>query len=212
MGICTGTEFLSRLRDDREVWIEGQRVKDVTEHPSLRRGAASMARLLDRQHDVELSQALTYTDPGSDERFAMAFLQPHSIADVGRRGAALYDWPKWSNGMLGRTPDYLNSSFMAFAGAADYFAQCRPKFAENVRNYYEKMRREDLVLTHTLVNPQVNRHLTGQGLASPEVALRVINETDAGLIVNGARMLATLGPCPTKSPYFLRPYSRPHPR
>ena len=194
MGICTGTEFLSRLRDDREVWIEGQRVKDVTEHPSLRRGAASMARLLDRQHDVELSQALTYTDPGSDERFAMAFLQPHSIADVGRRGAALYDWAKWSNGMLGRTPDYLNSSFMAFAGAADYFAQCRPEFAENMRNYYEKMRREDLVLTHTLVNPQVNRHLTGQGLASPEVALRVINETDAGLIVNGARMLATLGP------------------
>jgi 4-hydroxyphenylacetate 3-monooxygenase len=95
---------------------------------------------------------------------------------------------------MGRTPDYLNSSFMAFAGAAEYFAECRPQFADNVLNYYAKMRDQDLVLTHTLVNPQVNRHLTAQGLASPEVALRVVQETDAGLLVNGARMLATLGP------------------
>ncbi len=193
MGICTGNDYLNRLRDDREVWLEGSRVEDVTTHPKLRRGAASMARLLDRQHEEGLSSQLSYCEAGN-ERYAMSFLQPKSVADVARRGAAFYDWAKWSNGMMGRTPDYLNCSFMAFAGAADYFAQCRPQFADNVRNYYKRIRKHDLILTHTLVNPQVNRQLTAQGLASPEVALRVEKETDAGLIVSGARLLATLGP------------------
>ncbi len=194
MGISTGVKFINRLQDDREVWLEGTRVDNVTTHPALKRGVASMASLLDRQHDKKLSDCLTYSEPGSEERFAMSFLPPKSTDDVIRRGAAFYDWAKWSNGMMGRTPDYLNSSFMAFAGAAEYFAGCRPQFANNVRDYYTRMRDQDLVLTHTLVNPQVNRHLTAQGVASPEVALRVVKETDAGLVVNGARLLATLGP------------------
>ena len=194
MGIATGAKYLNRIQDDREVWLGGKRVDNITTHPALKRGAASMASLLDRQHDKKLSDCLTYSEPDSDERFAMSFLPPKSTTDVIRRGAAFYDWAKWSNGMMGRTPDYLNSSFMAFAGAADYFAESRPQFADNVRNYYTKMRDQDLVLTHTLVNPQVNRHLTAQGLASPEVALRVVKETDAGLVVKGARLLATLGP------------------
>ena len=194
MGICTGEEYLSRLNDGREVWLQGGRVDNVSTHPGLRRGAATMGKLLDRQHDTGLSEILTYNEAGHDQRFAMSFLTPKSIHDVARRGAALYDWAKWSNGMMGRTPDYLNGSFMAFAAAADYFSQCRPSFATNVRNYYEKIRDNDLVLTHTLVNPQVNRHLTATGVASAEVALRVVSETDAGLIINGARMLATLGP------------------
>jgi 4-hydroxyphenylacetate 3-monooxygenase len=96
--------------------------------------------------------------------------------------------------MLGRTPDYLNVSFMAFAAAAEFFARCRPAFGDNIRRYYEKIRREDLVLTHTLVNPQVNRRLSADGTPSEEVALHVVKETDAGLVVRGARLLATLGP------------------
>ncbi|MEE2983553.1 MAG: 4-hydroxyphenylacetate 3-monooxygenase, oxygenase component [Pseudomonadota bacterium] len=194
MGVCTGVEYLERLRDGREVWIEGERVKDVTAHAGLKRGAQTMARLLDRQHESDFADILTYAEAGSDERYAMSFLPPRTREDVLARGRAFYDWAKWSNGMLGRTPDYLNASFTAFAGAADFFAECRDDFAGNVRAYYEKIRNKDLVLTHTLVNPQVNRRITATGLASEEVALRVVDETDAGLIVKGARLLATLGP------------------
>lgn len=192
MGACTGSQYLDRLRDDREVWHRGARVADVTAHPGLRRGAATMARLLDRQHEPDLRDLLTFDEDG--ERIGMSFLTPRSREDVERRGAALYDWARWSNGMLGRTPDYLSGSFMAFAGAADYFAQSRASFADNVRGYFERIKHEDLVLTHTLVNPSYNRTLSMQGRASEEVALRVVAETDRGLEVSGARLLATLGP------------------
>jgi 4-hydroxyphenylacetate 3-hydroxylase N terminal len=109
MGACTGSDFLARIRDGREVWLRGERVPDVTAHPALGRGAATLARLLDRQHEPATRDLLTYELGG--ERYAVSFLMPRSVADVERRGAALYDWARWSNGMLGRTPDYLNGSF-----------------------------------------------------------------------------------------------------
>ncbi len=192
MGACRGEEYLERLRDRRDVWIGGERVADVTVHPDLARGAASLARLLDRQHAPETRDLLTFEADG--ERYPLALLQPKSVDDVVRRGAAMYDWSKWSGGMVGRSPDYLNCAFTAFAAAAGYFAENRPEFADNIRACYERILRDDLVLTHTLVNPSYNRALSAKGLASEEVALRVVRETDAGLVVNGARLLATLGP------------------
>lgn len=196
MGVNTGAHYLESLRDDREVWIHGKRVNDVTTAPGLSRGAHTLAAFIDRQHEPELQDTLTYTEPRSTERFAMSFLQPRSKDDVLRRGAAYYEWATWSNGMFGRTPDYKNASVMAFAGAAEFLAATEgpTDFAQNIRNYYDKARSEDLVLTHTLVNPQYNYALVAEGRSSPEVALQVVKETDAGILVHGARLLATLGP------------------
>ena len=193
MGVRTGAEYLAGLRDARSVWIRGERVRDVTTHPGLARGAATMAALLDRQHDPDRRDLLTVA--GEDgTRHATSFLRPTTKDDLARRSAAMYDWAIQSGGMLGRTGDYLNSSLMAFAAAADFFAAVRPELGENVTRYYRHVRDHDLVLTHTLVNPQVNRRLTAAGVPSPEVALHMVDRNARGIVVRGARLLATLGP------------------
>src|SRR5262245_49370965 len=126
MGARTGAEYLEGLRDARSVWIRGERVRDVTTHPGLARGAATMAALLDR-----------LTVAGDDgTRYATSFLRPTTTDDLQRRSAAMYDWAIQSGGMLGRTGDYLNSALMAFAAAADFFAAVRPELGENVARYY----------------------------------------------------------------------------
>lgn len=192
MGIRTGAAYLDGLRDDREVWMMGERVADVTTHPRLCRGAKTLARFLDNQFIPELQETVTYEEDG--ERFGMSFLMPKSTADVQRRGAAFYEWATWSNGMFGRTPDYKNASVMAFAGAADFLAEGKAEFAVNMSNFYDEVRQGDKILTHTLVNPQFSYQLVQEGKSNPKVALQVIKETDAGLIVSGARLLATMGP------------------
>ncbi len=194
MSLKTGNEYLDSLRGGREVWLHGQRVADVTREPGLARGVQTLASFLDRQHDEDFGDLLGFEEGG--ERFATSFLIPTQPQDIKRRGAAFYEWAKWSNGMLGRTPDYKNSSVMAFAGAAEFLneGQGRRDFAASMRNYYQEARKEDYVLTHTLVNPQFNAELAIQGRSSPEVALRVVKETDGGIVVHGARLLATLGP------------------
>ena len=46
----TGQEFLDSLDDGREVWIYGERVKKITEHPAFRNCARMIARLYDALH------------------------------------------------------------------------------------------------------------------------------------------------------------------
>ncbi len=195
-GIRTGAEYLAGLKDGREVWTRGKRVDDVTSEPGIARGAATLASFLDRQHDPKFRDTVTYEDADGD-RCAMAYHMPKSVEDVAARGRSYYEWAKWSNGMFGRTPDYKNASLMAFASATDFLAQGtkgQADFASNMTAFYDYARKNDKVLTHTLVNPSVNFELAASGKFSDKVALQVVKETDAGIIVNGARLLATLGP------------------
>ena len=98
-------------------------------------------------------------------------------------------------GMMGRSPDFMNVNMMAMAAARDYFAQNRPEAKKNIQNYYEHIRENDLVLTHTLLNLQRNRAPGSAPLEDrTDAALPVVKETDAGIVVHGARVLATLSP------------------
>ena len=136
---------------------------------------------------------MTYTSPSTGEQVGLSFITPRSAADLAARHRMMRRWAQVSCGMMGRTPDFLNVSLMAMAAAGDYFAEDRPEFKENIRNYYEKVREEDLVLTHTLVNLQRSRAPSESVLNdNTDIALSVVKETDAGIIVHGARLLATL--------------------
>ena len=147
---------------------------------------------MDRQFDPQLADRVTYEEDG--KRFAMSHLIPKNTDDLVRRGDAFYEWATWSNGMFGRTPDYKNASVMAFSAGADFLTEGRAEFADNMRNYYQYIKTSDKVLTHTLVNPTFNFAQAKEGKYDERVALQVVKETDAGIVVNGARLLATLGP------------------
>jgi aromatic ring hydroxylase len=141
-GIRSADEYLAGLQDNREVWHQGERISDVTSHPAMARGANTLASFLQRQHEPELQDKLTYLDDDGN-RCAMAFLPPKSAEDIKRRGAAYYEWATWSHGMFGRTPDYKNASLMSFATAKSWLDQGTERgrgnadFAANMQHYYD---------------------------------------------------------------------------
>ena len=191
----TGQEYINGLKErPREVWIDGERVKDVTTHPALHNGVKSVAALYDMQHDPELREEMTYASPTTGQPVGLSFLVPQNIEDLERRRNMMARWAWASCGMMGRSPDFLNVIFTAWAGAADYFAQDRPEFKQNVINYYEFIRENDVTLTHALLNLQRRRAPAAVDTLSDEVALTIVDETDAGILVRGSRLLATLGP------------------
>ena len=192
----SGADYLERLREaSPEIYMEGQRVKDVTAHPTLGNGARTLAALYDLQSDPEVGPEMTYASPSSGDQVGLSFIIPRSHADLERRRTMMTHWARVSCGMMGRTPDFLNVAVMSMAAASGYCGQNRPEFKQNIENYYEYIREQDLVLTHTLVNLQRSRSPLTTALEDrTDVALSVVKETDAGIIVNGARVLATLGP------------------
>ncbi|MDX2004418.1 MAG: 4-hydroxyphenylacetate 3-monooxygenase, oxygenase component [Meiothermus sp.] len=193
MGARTGQQFLEQLRTNPpNLWVHGQKVQDPTTHPATRGMAQTMAELLDMQHDPKYRDILTYVSPISGSRVGLSFLQTRSLEDLKRRAAMHSAWSDYCLGFLGRLPDYMNVNLMAAANAADYFSENDPRFGENIRRYYETVRENDLVLTHALTNPQVNRSTNAAGLKDPYIALGVVSQDGRGIVVRGARMMATL--------------------
>jgi 4-hydroxyphenylacetate 3-monooxygenase len=191
----TGQDYITGLQErPPEVWIGGERVADVTTHPALRNGVRSIAALYDMQYHPDLKDEMTYVSPTTGDPVGLSFIIPRRQQDVERRGQMMLHWARATCGMMGRSPDFLNVNFAAWAAAADYFAQNRPEFKTNIVCYYEYIREHDLTLTHSLINLQRQRSPLGVQHLSEDTALRVVRETDAGIVVKGSRVLATLGP------------------
>ena len=61
----TGKEYIKSLQDGREIYIYGNRVNDVTQHPTFRNSVYSISRLYDALHDKKTKNLLTTkTDTG----------------------------------------------------------------------------------------------------------------------------------------------------
>ena len=102
---------------------------------------------------------------------------------------------EYHGGVMGRAPDYLNVTFALFAARADVWARRgNERGAENLVRYYELMREHDLSTTHAIMNPQVDRSRPDAAAGAGEIALHKVGETSEGIVVRGARMLATLAP------------------
>ncbi|MBV9828790.1 MAG: 4-hydroxyphenylacetate 3-monooxygenase, oxygenase component [Alphaproteobacteria bacterium] len=191
----TGQQYINGLKERAsEVWIGGERVRDVTAHKGLSGGVRAIAKLYDMQYDPALHEVMTYKSPTSGRPVGRSFDNPKTREALETRSQMMLNWARATCGMMGRSPDFMNVTFAAWGAAADFFGEKRPEFGDNMRKYVEYIRENDLTLTHSLINLQRSRNASGIFNLEEGTALEVKRETDAGIIVRGARILATLGP------------------
>ncbi|MGA0121506.1 MAG: 4-hydroxyphenylacetate 3-hydroxylase family protein [Gaiellales bacterium] len=191
----SGADFLAGLANDRdrEIWIGGEKVTNPLEHDRLRSGAEAIARV----YDTQLAHAEICLAPTPDDGRLVnrAHLIPRSKEDLERRRASMEIIAAATGGMMGRVPDYLNVTFACFAGARDVWARRgNEQGAENIVAYQRLMRDRDLSTTHAIMNPVADRSLPDAQQMGGEISLHKVGETSEGIVVRGARMLATLAP------------------
>ena len=191
MAIRSASDFLESLKDGRDISIEGERVKDVAADPRFAGAARAMARLMEMQHEPALTDIMTYVSPDTGDRVGISHIQPKSKDDVVARNDAIKVWMDETCGMLGRSPDFKNVMIAAYAAAGEKFDRDSFQGGQNIRNFYQHVRENDLITTHVLVNPQVDRSRPAH-LETSDVVAQIVKETDAGFVIRGARMVATL--------------------
>lgn len=193
MGVRSGTDYLEGLRKSaRDVWVGGERVANVADHRAFAAVARQLAALYDMQQNPLYADRLTGTDPETGERCGISFLEARSVDDIRRRREGMRLWAEASFGLLGRSPDFMNATLLALWESRDFFAQDGGHFAGHLDAYYRFVRENDLFLSHALVTPQNDRTKASHELG--DLHLRVTGEVEGGIIMNGARMIATLGP------------------
>jgi aromatic ring hydroxylase len=182
--LLTGKAYLESLRDGRTVYIDGQRVEDVTAHPAFRNSARSIARLYDALHDPSQHDALLGVDRHgiTTHRF---FMPSYCAEELLAAREAIAAWARMSYGFMGRTPDY-KASFMATLGAAPEFYA---PFEASAEEWYRRYAGQALFLNHVLINPPIDRNREVHEVE--DVYVHVVKERDDGMVVSGAKMLAT---------------------
>jgi aromatic ring hydroxylase len=192
MGARTGKEYLQGLQDEREVWLGSKRIA-VCDHPGFAGSLAGMAGYFDWQHE-HADECLT-RDPESGQLIGVSHVIPKGPADLRRRAVAFERLARYSMGALGRTPDYVNVTAAGFAGRPDVFGKNGDTRAvEALRRYQREIALRDLALTHTIVHPVADKSVDDVSGLNGELALRVVKRDRDGIVVRGARVLATLGP------------------
>ncbi|MFL5803615.1 MAG: 4-hydroxyphenylacetate 3-hydroxylase N-terminal domain-containing protein [Roseiflexaceae bacterium] len=182
----TGDEYLESLRDGREIWLYGERVKDVTTHPAFRNSARMVARLYDALHDPKHKDILTTeTDTGSGGYTHRYFRAPKTAEEQVAGRDAIAEWARLTYGWMGRAPDY-KAAFLGTLGAnADFYA---PNQA-SARAWYKRAQEQVLYLNHAIIHPPVDRDRAIHERA--EVCVHAVKETDGGIYVSGAKVVAT---------------------
>jgi len=186
-----GDEFIQALKEHPvSLWHRGNRVEDITQEPGFSNHVRVMADRYDMQYREQ--DLMLFKSPSSGDLVARSFMIPETSEELVSVGDAMKRSMDETVGMAGRDPAYLNRALSSYAAAAPYLNGLREGFGDNACRYHEYVRENDLATTHTLINPQINRSVGASKQADPFLAARVKEETDKGVIIKGARMLATL--------------------
>jgi 4-hydroxyphenylacetate 3-monooxygenase len=182
----TGEEYIEALRDGREIYLYGERVEDVTTHPAFRNSVRMTARLYDALHDPKTRDVLTCpTDTGSGGYTMRFFRSARSAKDLLGDRDAIAAWARLTYGWMGRSPDY-KASFLGTLGAnADFY----DPFRENAERWYRESQEKVLYWNHAIIHPPVDRNRPADDVG--DVFVHVEKERDNGLIVSGAKVVAT---------------------
>ncbi|TFF42797.1 4-hydroxyphenylacetate 3-hydroxylase family protein [Pseudomonas sp. RIT623] len=184
-GLQTSQEYLESLRDGREVWINGERVEDVTEHPAFRNAALMNARFYDALHDPALRDKLTIEIDGAPGLRCHRFFQaPRTVEEQVAARDAIAETARLSYGWMGRTPDFKGAWIGTFGPNRDLYGE----YAENATRWYNFSRERLPFINHAVVNPPVDRN---QDPNTSNVFVRVVEETADGLYISGAKVVAT---------------------
>lgn len=185
----TGSEHLESLRDGRAVFIDGERVADVTEHHAFRNAVRSAAALYDFQ--ATNADLMTVVSPSSGQRVNRVWELPVDHATLFARRQAMEAWAETHYGFMGRSPDHVASCLAGFRMGLDVFADHSPERAAALSAYFDYARDNDLFLTYVIINPQADRSKAAHDQSDPYLTAGIVDEDSAGLTLRGAKMLAT---------------------
>ena len=181
-----GDEYIESLKDGRQIYIHGERVEDVTTHPAFRNSVRSIARLYNALHDPATKDELTDRDRHRQRRLHAPVLQGAALGRGPRRrprrdrrvAAADLRLDGAQPRLQGGLPRDLRPN-------ADYYAP----FQDNARRWYKESQERVYFMNHTLVNPPVDRDKEIHEVS--DVFIHAVKETDEGVVVRGAKMVAT---------------------
>ena len=182
----TGQQHLDSLRDGRQVFLDGELITDVVDHPAFRNAVHTTAGLYDFQAAPENVEWMTFKSPTSGERVNLSWQLPESYDELVSRRRAMEAWAECTYGYMGRSPDHVASSLAGMMMRLDLFEAHGKERAKALADYYQYVRDNDIFVTYTITNPQ---GWTGEH--DEFLVAGIYDEDSTGITIKGTKTLGT---------------------
>jgi 4-hydroxyphenylacetate 3-monooxygenase len=182
--IRTGRQYLDSIRDSREVYINGERVNDLATHAMFKPLIDIRARIYDMQHEAATRSVLAYQEHGDWN--AVANKLPRSQQDWWLKRRATDAILEAIGGVVTRVGDETVGEMWSLFDGQDVLNEVDPQFSANIRRHIDAVLRADPFHVSANTDPKGDRSKSPQE-QDPDMLLHVVRETDAGIIVRGAK-------------------------
>lgn len=189
--IKNAAEHIASLKDNRQVFLNGEKVDDPIAHPAFARSIATAASLYDFQAQAENAELMTFKSPTSGRHVNRAWQMPQSYEELVVRRQALVAWAEQHGGFMGRSPDHLASAVTGQLMGLEVFEAYDKERAKAYWDYYVHARDNDLFLTYVIINPQIDRSKPVGEQTDDTPMMKIVDEDTQGVTVRGAKMLGT---------------------
>jgi 4-hydroxyphenylacetate 3-monooxygenase len=189
-----GEQYLESLRDGREVWYGGEKIRDVTEHPLTAPAIRTLAKIYDQQHDPSLVDVMT-SFRADGARIATSWLAPRTPAELARKRKDLEQrcWASYGS-FLGRQPGIVSWNLIGMNAHIGIFKQYCAEYADNLPAYLKQAQEQDLYLVGASVEPQGHRSRSAKAGENRSAILQVTKRSEKGIWLTGAKAVATGAP------------------
>lgn len=182
----TGQDYRESIRDGRQVWINGEKVKDVTTHPAFKPIVDVRARIYDMAHEAKYRDTMSYVDAGTNEPNCIAHKLPHTQEDWHDKRRAVDAVLNDIGGVVVRVGDETIGEMWSLYDGSDVLNEVDPQFAKNIENHIRKAIHNDVYHVSANTDPKGDRSKRPQD-QDPDMLLHLVKETDKGIIVRGAK-------------------------
>ncbi|HWK47629.1 MAG TPA: 4-hydroxyphenylacetate 3-hydroxylase N-terminal domain-containing protein [Stellaceae bacterium] len=186
MGLMTSDEYRRSLDDGRQVWLGGKRVANVATHPAFQPMVDAVARIYDMHFDPETRDLMTFALPDGT-RGSRFYKIPESVEDLRQRrlmtGAVL----DRVSPTIDRFGDETVTPLFVIRDRAELLRGYDPRYAETGRYWLDKLQRSNLFMSSGNTDPKGDRSRQPSEQHDPDLYLRVVRETDAGIVIRGAK-------------------------
>ncbi len=183
--IRTGHQYINDIQDDRVVYMDGERIRNVATHPAFKPIVDIRARIFDMQHEDQYASLLTYNDE-QEQKSSTLLKMPFEQEDWHQRRAAVDAVLNDIGGVVTRVGDETVGEMWSLYDGSDVLAEIDPRFAENIKRHIDHVIRNDVFHVSANTDPKGDRSKPPQE-QDPDMLLHVVKETDAGIIIRGAK-------------------------
>jgi 4-hydroxybutyryl-CoA dehydratase/vinylacetyl-CoA-Delta-isomerase len=167
----TGEQYRQSLRDGRRVFLEGELIDDITDHPVFRVPVEAAARLYDKTFDPS---------PGA----VRATMRTMRSADDLRHHAHGDDDHDM---LLGVT----SASMMTLLTAADRIEDKLPDNAARIREWVKDAQARDIRIVQCITDAKGDRSKRPSQQEDPDAYVRIVERRDDGVVIRGAKLHIT---------------------